>query len=88
MEVKDKGERSIKRDVNASKAEKLNLNARQQQILNYFFDVNSASVDDIKRKFDLVRRTTQRDLSRLVELGFLKIVSKSKTDPTRYYQLL
>jgi len=88
IEVKKKGEMSIKRDIISSKAEKLNLNHRQQEILNYFFDVNSASVEEIRQKFDFVRRTVQRDLSILVGLGLIEMVSKSKTDPTKYYKLL
>ena len=37
---------------------------------------------------ELVRRTVQRDLSRLVDSGMIKEVAKSKTDPTKYYELL
>ena len=87
IEVKKKGEMSIKRDITYSKAEKLNLNHRQQEILNYFFDVNSASVEEIRQKFNFVRRTVQRDLSILVDLGLIEMVSRSKTDPTKYYKL-
>ena len=79
---------SIKRDIISSRAEKLNLNHRQQEILNYFFDVNSASVEEIRQKFNFVRRTIQRDLSILVDLGLIEMVSRSKTDPTKYYKLL
>jgi len=32
--------------------------------------------------------TIQRDLSKMIELGLIKEISKSKTDSTRYYQLL
>ena len=88
IEVKKKGEMSIKRDIISSRAEKLNLNHRQQEILNYFFDVNSASVEEIRQKFNFVRRTIQRDLSILVDLGLIEMVSRSKTDPTKYYKLL
>jgi predicted transcriptional regulator len=37
---------------------------------------------------NLVRRTVQRDLSKMVDLGLIKEIAKSKTDPTRYYELL
>jgi len=87
-EVKQKGEKAIKKDIISQNAEQFRLNDRQQKILNYFLDVNSASVDEIKQEFDFVRRTIQRDLSKLVELGLLKVVSKSTTDPTKYYKLL
>jgi Fic family protein len=88
LEVKNKGELAIKKEVIVGKAENLDLNKRQQEILNYFLNVNSASVDGIKNELNLVRRTVQRDLLKLVELGLIKVVSKSKTDPTKYYQLL
>ena len=54
-------------------------------------EVNSAFeilLEEIRRKFNLVRRTVQRDLSKLVDLGLIKEIAKSKTDPTRYYELL
>ena len=35
-----------------------------------------------------IRRTAQRDLVYLVEKKILKIVAKSPTDPTKYYELL
>ena len=88
IDVKEKGELSIKRDIISSRAEKLNLNQRQQELLNYFLSANSASVEELRQKFNLVRRTVQRDLSRLVELGLIEVVSKSKTDPTKRYKLL
>ena len=87
-EVKQKGEKAIKKDIISQNAEKFNLNNRQQEILHYFFDVNSASVEEIKQKFNFVRRTIQRDLSKLVDLELIKVISKNKTDPTKYYKLL
>lgn len=54
-------------------------------------EVNSAFeilLEEIRRKFNLARRTVQRDLSKLVDLGLIKEIAKSKTDPTRYYELL
>ena len=51
-------------------------------------DEGSASVDQIKEKLHLVRRTAQRNLTKLAELGLVREVAKSKTDPTKYYGLL
>jgi predicted transcriptional regulator len=45
-------------------------------------------VEEIRQKYNLVRRTVQRDLLKMVDLGLIKEVAKSKTDPTRYYELL
>ncbi len=88
MEVKTKGEKAIKREVLIEKAKGLNLNVRQQKILLYFLDEKQASVEEIRQKFNLVRRTVQRDLSKLIDLGFIKEIAKSETDPTKYYELL
>ena len=88
IEVKTKGEKAIKRDVLIEKAKMSRLNDRQQKILLYLLDEKQASVEEIRQKFNLVRRTVQRDLSRLVDSGMVKEVAKSKTDPTKYYELL
>lgn len=88
VEVKIKGEKAIKREVIVEKARRFNLNERQQKILTYLLEDRRGSVEDIRQKFTLVRRTVQRDLSRLVGLGLIKEVAKSKTDPTRYYELV
>lgn len=88
IEVKTKGEISIKKQVVIEKAKKLNLNERQQEVLLYLFEEKKASVEKILQKFDLVRRTVQRDLTKLLELDLIKEIAKSKTDPTKYYELL
>lgn len=88
IEVKTKGEISITKQVVIEKAKELNLNERQQEILLYLFEEKRASVEEILQKFDLVRRTVQRDLTKLLELDLIKEIAKSKTDPTKYYELL
>ena len=88
LEVKNKGEVAIRKEVVIERAEMLNLNDRQRKILMYLLEEKRASVDEIGRMFDFVRRTIQRDLSKMVELGLVKDVAKSKTDPTKYYELL
>lgn len=87
VEVKIKGENTIKREVIIEKARKFNLNERQQKILTYLLENRRVSVEGIRQKFGLVRRTVQRDLSKLVRMGLIKEIAKSKTDPTRYYEL-
>lgn len=46
------------------------------------------SLKGIRKELNLVRRTVQRDLSKRVTLGLIKEIAKSKTDPTKYYELL
>ena len=88
IEVKIKGEKAIKKEVFIDKLKKFNLNDRQQNILLYVLEENRASVEDIRQKFKLVKRTIQRDFLKLVDLDLIKEIAKSKTDPTRYYELL
>jgi len=88
MEVKDKGEKAIKKEIIMQKAVQIGLNERQQNIMLNLLENKKASVDEIKQQFDLVRRTVQRDFAVLVDAGLVKEVAKSKTDPTRYYELL
>ncbi|MCK4420964.1 Fic family protein [candidate division WOR-3 bacterium] len=88
IEVKIKGEMVIKKEVLIEKAKRFNLNERQQKILMYLLERNRTSVGEIRQRFNLVRRTVQRDLSKLVNLGLIKEIAKSKTDPTRCYKLL
>ena len=88
LEVKARGEKAIKREAIVERARKLDLNDRQQRILMYILDANGASVEQLRRRFDLVRRTVQRDLSQMVEQGLIGETSKSVTDPTKHYVVL
>jgi len=88
IEVKKKGEAIIKKDIVLEKAKKQRLNPRQQKILVFLLERKGASVEEIRRKFRLIRRTVQRDLAKMSELGFVRAVAKSKTDPTKYYEVL
>ena len=88
IEVKTKGEKAIKKEVLIEKAKRFNLNERQQKILLHLLEQKRISVEEIRQKYNLVRRTIQRDFSKLVELGLIKEIAKSKTDPTKYYELL
>jgi Fic family protein len=88
MGVKTIGGSVMKRDAVMARADELGLNERQRKELVHILDNERASVDDIVRRFDLVRRTVQRDMAMMVEEGLLEEVSSSKTDPTKVYQLL
>ncbi|MFV2040765.1 MAG: Fic family protein, partial [Candidatus Hydrothermarchaeales archaeon] len=87
-EVQEKGKLVITKEALVEKAKDFKLNERQQRILLYLVEEKRASVEEIRQRFNFVRRTVQRDFSKLVELGFVKEIAKSKTDPTRYYELL
>lgn len=88
IEVKSKGEKAIKSDIIIERGKKLKLNERQQKILLFLLEEKRSTVEEIRQKFNLVRRTIQRDLSKMVKLGLIKEIAKSETDPTKYYELL
>ncbi len=88
MGVKSIGGAVMRRDSLMARAEELGFNERQRKVLLHIVDNERASVDDIVKRFDLVRRTVQRDLAMMVDEGLLTEVSSSKTDPTKVYQTL
>jgi len=87
MGLKVMGELAIKEDAVMDRARKFLLNERQLMILQHIVDDEQASVEETCERFDLVRRTVQRDLARMVELGLVVEVAQSRTDPTKYYKL-
>jgi Fic family protein len=87
MGVKTIGGAVMKRDAVMARADELELNERQRKVLLHIVDREGASVDDIVKRFDLVRRTVQRDLAMMVEEGVLVEVASSRTDPTKVYRL-
>ncbi len=88
FEIKEKGERIIKREKLVKKIRTSELNDRQEKALRYIINFGKISVNEYQIKMECIRRTAQRDLADLVKKGILKTVSTSSTDPTKYYQLL
>jgi len=88
MGIKTIGGAVMKRDAVMARADELGLNERQRKELTHILDHEKASVDDIVHRFDLVRRTVQRDMAMMVEEGLLREVATSKTDPTKVYELV
>lgn len=87
MDIKVQGEQVLKEDAVMDKARKLMLNQRQLGLLQHIVDEGQATVEDLRARYNLVRRTVQRDLARMVELGLVEEVSSSPTDPTKFYKL-
>ncbi|UCC92713.1 MAG: Fic family protein [Thermoplasmata archaeon] len=88
MGVKTIGGAVVRRDTLMERAEDLRFNERQRKVLLHVIDRDGASVDDVVKRFDLVRRTVQRDLAMMVDEGLLVEVASSKTDPTKLYRPL
>lgn len=87
MDIRVRGELVIREDAVMDKGRKLLLNERQLLILQHIVDEGQTSVEDVRERHDLVRRTVQRDLARMVELGLVEEVAQSRTDPTKVYRL-
>lgn len=85
-EVRDRGEKVIRRDVILAKARQAGLRERPARLLSFLVDHGKASVSECEAALDVNRRTLQRDLKRLVEEGYAREVGSGATDPTKYYE--
>lgn len=88
MGVRSIGGAVMKRDAVMARAEELGLNERQKKVLSHILERERAGVDEIVKRFDLVRRTVQRDLAMMVDAGLVREVASSPTDPTKVYELV
>jgi Fic family protein len=84
QEVRTKGEQAIRADVLASEK---GLNERQALLVGALQERGSLSVADAEQLLaDVARRTVQRDLKRLAEVGLVTEVGRGGTDPNRAYR--
>jgi Fic family protein len=82
-EVRARGEQAIRIDVLANRH---GLNARQAMLVGTFLERTSLTLADVELLLPgMARRTLQRDLKRLVELGLVNETGRGPTDPTRAY---
>jgi Fic family protein len=82
-EVKVRGEVVIRTDLLARKHR---LNSRKSGVLEVVALRGQASLADLEQRFPEVnRRTLQRDLKALLDLGLLREEGSGPTDPTRRY---
>jgi len=84
QEVRARGERAIRADVLARDR---GLNERQAILVGALLEHASVTLADAEHLLrDVTRRTVQRDLKRLVELGLVIEVGSGPTDPNRAYR--
>jgi Fic family protein len=84
QEVRVRGERAIRADVLASEK---GINTRQAALVAALLERGTLSLADAEHVLpDVARRTVQRDLKRLVELGLVTEVGRGATDPNRAYR--
>ncbi len=84
QEVRTKGEQAIRADVLASEK---GLNERQTILVNALAERGSLTLAEAELLLpEVARRTVQRDLKRLAELGLVSEVGRGPTDPNRAYR--
>jgi len=88
QEVKEHGERVIRRDLFLSQARKQNLKVRPLAILAFLMEKGKGRMAECVTALKMNRRTLQRDLNLLIEKKLIKEVGSSPTDPTKYYEPL
>jgi len=85
IEVKQRGEQVIRRDV---MVQKHRLNERQGKALGYLFQNGKLTIHDYEMLCPEVnRRSLQRDLKGLLDKKIISEMGAGLTDPTRHYVL-
>jgi len=86
IEVRDRGEQVIRRDVLVNKHD---LNDRQAKAVGYLLQHGKMTIQDFEKLCpDVNRRSLQRDLKVLLEKTLIQEIGVGVTDPTRHYALL
>jgi len=85
-EVKEKSEAAITKSGLMAKARKAGIKDRPLAILAFILNQSRGTTQEIESALKLNRRTVQRDLKLLIEKRFIREVSASTTDPTKFYQ--
>jgi Fic family protein len=85
IEVKERGEQVIRRDVLVQKYE---LNERQGKALGFLLEHKQLTIQDFESLCpDVNRRSLQRDLKGLLDKELILEIGAGPTDPTRHYVL-
>ena len=85
IEVKERGEQVILRDV---MVQKHGLNERQGRALEFILEHKKLTIQDFEEMCPEVnRRSLQRDIKGMLDKDLIKEIGSGPTDPTRYYAL-
>jgi Fic family protein len=83
IEVKERGEQVIRRDV---LVQKHSLNERQSKALGYLLQNDKLTIQDFESLCpDVNRRSLQRDLKGMLDKKLILEIGAGPTDPTRHY---
>ncbi|PKP61006.1 MAG: Fic family protein [Candidatus Altiarchaeales archaeon HGW-Altiarchaeales-1] len=72
VDVKNRGEKIIKKDLIRERVRNLNLNKRQIKILEYLTDNDSITREQYVKMFDISLRTANYDISEIEKLNLIK----------------
>lgn len=86
LEVRERGERVIRKDLMIAKAQRAGLKERQVSLLFFLLEQGKGSIVEFEATLKENRRTLQRDIRLLVEKGFVREVGTGPTDPTKHYE--
>jgi len=85
-EVKESGTQAIKLGLLAKEHK---LNDRQQAAMEHLSDSGRLTIAEYETLCPKTnRRSLQRDLKEMLELGLMEEIGSGSTDPTRYYRLM
>jgi Fic family protein len=85
IEVKERGEQVIRRDV---LVQKYDLNERQGKAIEFMLFHKKLTIQDYENLCsDVNRRSLQRDLKGMLDKVLIKEIGAGPTDPTRHYAL-
>jgi DNA-binding HxlR family transcriptional regulator len=85
IEVRDRGERVIRRDV---LVQQRGLNERQAKAIGYLMQDAELTIQEFEALCPEVnRRSLQRDLKGMLDKNLIMEVGTGVTDPTRHYVL-
>ena len=85
IEVKERGEQVIRRDV---LVQKYGLTERQGKAIEFLLAYGKLTIKDFEKLCpDVNRRSLQRDLKDFLEKRLIKESGTGPTDPTRHYVL-
>ena len=86
IEVKERGEQVIRRDV---LVQKHSLNERQGKAIEFLLVHGKLTIQDFENLCPEVnRRSLQRDLKGMLDKKLISEIGVGPTDPTRHYALL
>ncbi len=85
QEVKQAGETVIKTDVLLMQVRQKGLKERPVKILEYILKESKATASELEKNLGINKRTLQRDLNKLIDMGLINVVGTSPTDPQKYY---